>query len=259
MKVVVPVISGKGGVGKSTVAVNLACAIAAEGAKVALIDCDVYGPSVPTLMGGGRLEVDNEGRPIPASKYGVKYISIGFFLQDPDAAIMWRGPMLHKTVTQLFTDVNWGEVDYCIVDMPPGTGDVQLSLSQVVPVTAAVVVTTPQEVALADVRKAVSMLNKVNTPILGIVENMSGFISPDGTNVDIFGSGGGEKLAQSLNVPLLAKIPITLTIRESGDAGRPVAVENVSSASKIFKELAIKCIDLIDQRLALSSTVQIIT
>ncbi len=172
MKHIIAVASGKGGVGKSTVAVNLAVALAnAKGSpkKVALIDCDFYGPSVPTLMGGGELKVDADEKFIPALRYGVKYISIAFFLRNPDDAVIWRGPMFGKAITQLFQDVNWGEVDIAIVDMPPGTGDAQLSLSQLVTLSGAVLVTTPQEVALADVRRAVNMFGKVNVRILGVI------------------------------------------------------------------------------------------
>ena len=220
---IVPVISGKGGVGKSTVAVNLAIALARTGAKVGLIDSDFYGPSIPTLMGGGQVIPDHEEKLIPPAKYGIKYISLGFFLQHPDDAVIWRGPMFNKALQQMFQDVNWGVVDYMIIDMPPGTGDAQLSLSQMVKLAGAVVVTTPQEVALADVRKSINMLKKVNVDVLGIVENMSGLPMPDGSVMPIFGSGGGERTAKEFGVPLLSQLPINPAIREGGDAGTPVA------------------------------------
>ena len=244
---IIPVVSGKGGVGKSTVAVNLAVALAQTGARVALIDSDFYGPSVPTLMGGGEVRPDHEGKLIPPVKYGIKYISLGFFLQNPDDAVIWRGPMFNKALQQMFGDVRWGEVDYAVIDMPPGTGDAQISLAQLVKLSGAVVVTTPQEVALADVRKAVSMLGKVNVPLLGIVENMSGFTAPDGTQYDIFGRGGGEDLARQLNVPMLLRLPIDPKIREGGDAGLPVALAPETPAGAAFKDLALKVIDIIDK------------
>ncbi|MCB9029746.1 MAG: Mrp/NBP35 family ATP-binding protein [Deltaproteobacteria bacterium] len=238
MKYVIAVVSGKGGVGKSTVAVNLAVSIANTGAKVALIDCDFYGPSIPTLMGPGEVAVDHERRLIPPVKYGVKYISIGFFLQNPDDPVIWRGPMFQTAMRQMFEDVSWGEVDFCIVDMPPGTGDAQLSLAQNFPLSGAVVVTTPQEVALADVRKAVNMLAKVNVPILGVVENMAGFVTPDGQSFDIFGTGGGEKLANMFQFPLLATFPLEMSIREGGDSGEPVATNDSSAMYPLFRDLA---------------------
>ena len=244
---IVPVVSGKGGVGKSTVAVNLAVALAATGAKVALIDSDFYGPRIPTLFGGGEISPDHEGRLIPALKYGVKYVSLGFFLANPDDAIVWRGPMFNKALNQLFADVNWGEVDYTVVDMPPGTGDAQISLSQMVKLAGAVVVTTPQEVALADVRKAINMLQRVNVPILGIVENMAGYTGPDGKRIDIFGQGGGERTAKAFNVPLLASIPIDMSIREGGDSGQPVAFAGVGPSAEIFRGLALQVIDILDK------------
>ncbi|MCI5065656.1 Mrp/NBP35 family ATP-binding protein [bacterium] len=236
---IVPVISGKGGVGKSTVAVNLALALAQQGKKVALIDADFYGPSIPTLLGGGEMKADHEGRLIPPERNGVKYVSLGFFLSNPDDAVIWRGPMFNKALNQLFHDVNWGVVEYCIVDMPPGTGDAQISLVQMVQIAGAVVVTTPQEVALADVRKALSMLQKVNVPVLGIVENMSGFLAPDGTRHEIFGSGGGRALAERQGVPLLGQIPLDPAIREGGDLGEPVVLEaGESAARQLFSGLA---------------------
>jgi ATP-binding protein involved in chromosome partitioning len=250
MKQIIPVISGKGGVGKSTVAVNLAVALAAQGAKVALIDSDFYGPSIPTLMGGGSISVDHEEKLIPPSKYGVKYISLGFFLKDPDDAVVWRGPMFNKALTQMFQDVAWGEVDYCIVDMPPGTGDAQISLSQLVKLAGAVVVTTPQEVALADVRKSISMLAKVNVDVLGVVENMSGFVTPDGKVHNIFGSGGGAALAQKLGIPLLASIPIDIQIREGGDSGTPVVCDTTSASGRAFSALADKVTKILDEKIA---------
>lgn len=257
MKKIVPVISGKGGVGKSTVAANLAVALAQSGAKTALIDADFYGPSVPTLFGGGSVQPDHEGRLIPPEKFGVKYISLGFFLQHPDDAVIWRGPMFNKALNQLFSDVNWGEVDYCVIDMPPGTGDAQISLTQMLKLSGAVVVTTPQEVALADVRKAVNMLKKVNVPVLGIVENMAGFTASDGKTYDIFGSGGGQALAASLGVPLLAKIPIDMDIRQGGDEGRP-AVLGESPSARIFHDLSLRLIDILDKNTGAESVLKVV-
>ncbi len=248
MKNIIPIISGKGGVGKSTVAANLAVALARTGAKVALIDADFYGPSVPTLFGGGAVQPDHEGKLIPPEKFGVKYISLGFFLPHPDEAVVWRGPMFNKALTQLFHDVSWGEVDYCIVDMPPGTGDAQISLCQLVQISGAIVVTTPQEVALADVRKSMNMLKKVNVPVLGMVENMAGFVAPDGTKHDIFGSGGGARTAEAFGVPLLLSIPIDLTIRTGGDEGNPVANHDNSQSALLFQDLALKLLSILDRR-----------
>ncbi len=248
MKQIVPIISGKGGVGKSTVAVNLAVALAQRGLQVALIDSDFYGPSVPTMLGGGSLTVDHEGKIIPPVKYGVKYISLGFFLSNPDEAVVWRGPMFTKALTQLFGDVNWGAVDICIVDMPPGTGDAQISLAQMVTLTGAVVVTTPQEVALADVRKSISMLRKVNVPLLGIVENMAGFRLPDGGVAAIFGEGGGQRTADECGVPLLASIPLDPVIREGGDTGRPAAQESELGSGRLFGDIAEKVLALLAAR-----------
>lgn len=258
MKQIVPVISGKGGVGKSTVAVNLAVALAATGAKVALIDSDFYGPSIPTLLGGGDIKVDHEEKLIPPVKFGLKYISLGFFLRDPDDAVVWRGPMFNKALHQLFNDVSWGEVDYCIVDMPPGTGDAQLSLAQMVKLAGAVVVTTPQEVALADVRKAINMLQKVNVDVLGIVENMSGFTTPEGKSYDIFGAGGGRNLAEKLGVPLLATVPIDLSIRQGGDSGVPVAADVSTPAGKTFHELALKLVSILANKVASEPVLKVV-
>jgi ATP-binding protein involved in chromosome partitioning len=254
---VVPVISGKGGVGKSTVAVNLAVALARTGAKVGLIDSDFYGPSIPTLLGGGEVIADHEERLIPPLKYGIKYISLGFFLRHPDDAVIWRGPMFNKALTQMFEDVSWGAIDYMIVDMPPGTGDAQLSLSQLVKLAGAVVVTTPQEVALADVRKSINMLKKVNVDVLGIVENMAGLPMPDGTLMPIFGAGGGERTAREFGLPMLAQIPITIQIREGGDTGQPVAAGEGPTAT-LFHDLAHKVIDLLDSKRQQPAAVNIV-
>jgi ATP-binding protein involved in chromosome partitioning len=238
MQHIIPVISGKGGVGKSTVAVNLAIALAGQNLRVALIDGDFYGPSVPTMFGGGSIQADHNGKLIPAERWGVKYVSLGFFLQDPDDAVIWRGPMFNKALRQMFEDVLWGEIDVCVIDMPPGTGDAQISLSQMVQSTGAVVVTTPQEVALADVRKAISMLSKVNIPVLGIVENMSGLMLPDGSELPVFGKGGGRALADRLGIPLLAEVPLDMAIRSGGDEGVPAATDPASPAGRIFVDLA---------------------
>lgn len=248
MKNIVPVFSGKGGVGKSTVSVNLAVALAQQGCKVALIDADFYGPSIPTMLGGGQVRPDHEERLIPPEKFGVKYISLGFFLNSPDDAVIWRGPMFTKALHQLFEDVNWGEVDYCIVDMPPGTGDAQISLSQMVQVAGGIVVTTPQEVALADVRKAINMLGKVNIEVLGIVENMAGFIAPDGEVHPIFGSGGGEQLAGQFQVPLLASFPLDPIVREAGDSGVPAVTVEDSAIAEEFRKLALSLIEILDKK-----------
>jgi ATP-binding protein involved in chromosome partitioning len=240
MKHIVAVASGKGGVGKSTVAANLAVALAngEPKKKVALIDVDFYGPSIPTLMGGGELKVDDKEQFIPALRYGVKYISIAFFLQNPDDPIVWRGPMFGKAINQLFHDVNWGDIDIAIVDMPPGTGDAQLSLSQMVSLSGAIVVSTPQEVALADVRRAINMFEKVNVNVLGVVENMAGFVTPAGERYDIFGTGGGEELASKYNLPLLAQLPIDMAIREGGDVGEPIAIAPDTTGGAVFHQLA---------------------
>lgn len=245
MKHIVPVVSGKGGVGKSTVAVNLAISLAKSGAKVALVDADFYGPSIPTLLGGGEIVPDQDEKLVPASKFGIKYVSIGFFLPNPDDPVVWRGPMFTKALQQLFSDVRWGDIDYCIIDMPPGTGDAMLSLSQMLKLTGAVVVTTPQEVAMADVRKMINMLEKVKVPVLGLVENMAGFKSPTGEVIDLFGKGGGEILSKNFSYPLLASIPIEIEIREGGDAGAPAGFDKENIA-KIFDKLSLDLISILD-------------
>ncbi len=227
---IIAVSSGKGGVGKSTVAVNLAVSLALDGARVGVMDIDVYGPNVPIMLGASeaRPEVD-VNKLIPIEAHGVKLMSMAL-LQPGDKPMIVRGPILHGLVKQFLSDVKWGELDYLIVDMPPGTGDVQLSLAQLVPVQGAVLVTTPQDVAIADVRRALRMFETVAIPILGIVENMSYFIAPDtGTRYNIFGEGGGEKLAAMYHVPLLGSIPLGMEVREGGDSGVPVVVSHPES------------------------------
>src|SRR5215510_1346291 len=230
IKHIVAVSSGKGGVGKSTVAVNLAVSLARMGALTGILDTDVYGPNVPIMMGGKDMPMVRGNNIVPPVYHGVKTMSIGL-LNPGDKAVVWRGPMLHSAVSQFLRQVDWGELDYLIVDMPPGTGDVQLSLAQLVPVAGAVLVTTPQEVALSDVRKAYNMFDQLRVPILGVVENMSYFECPnDGQKFFIFGNGGGEALAERYGVPFLGAIPIAISIREGGDLGVPVVISQPDSA-----------------------------
>jgi ATP-binding protein involved in chromosome partitioning len=237
---IIAVSSGKGGVGKSTVAVNIAVSLAMNGARVGLMDADVYGPNVPIMMGASqaRPEVD-VNKLIPIEAYGVRLVSMAL-LQPGDKPMIVRGPILHGLVKQFLSDVRWGELDYLIVDMPPGTGDVQLSLAQLVPVQGAILVTTPQDVAIADVRRALRMFETVAVPILGIVENMSYFIAPDtGIRYNIFGEGGGEKLAQMYGVPFLGAIPLGIDVREGGDKGVPVVYSDPESPeSQAFRHVA---------------------
>lgn len=220
VKSVIAVGSGKGGVGKSTVAASLALGLKKAGAKVGLMDADVYGPSIPHLLGvDEKPTATAEKRLQPIEADGLKLMSMGF-LVPPEEAIIWRGPMLHGAITQFLRDTDWGDLDYLIIDMPPGTGDIALTLSQLLPLTGAVVVCTPQDVALLDAVKAVGMFRKVNIPMLGIVENMSYFLCPDnGKRYDIFGSGGARRKAEALEVPFLGEVPIHIAIRERGDAG----------------------------------------
>lgn len=229
IKNVIAVGAGKGGVGKTTVAVNLAVALAKCGSRVGMIDGDVYGPNVPIMLGlSTQLTTDGQ-KIIPAEQYGVHVVSIGFLTQD-DAPVIWRGPMLHGVIQQFFREVRWPQLDYLIVDMPPGTGDVALSLSQTVPVTGAVLVTTPQNVSLADTRRAVRMYQKLNIPTLGLIENMSYFVCPNCQHEsDIFGKGGGEGLATAMNVPFIGRIPIYEPIRRGSDAGMPLVLSEPDS------------------------------
>jgi ATP-binding protein involved in chromosome partitioning len=243
VKNTIAVASGKGGVGKSTVAVNLAVALAKDGANVGLIDADIYGPSIPLMLGiteKPAIYQSGQGMKIvPPEAYGIKTISIGMLIDD-DAPVIWRGPMASGAVKQFMTDVDWGELDYLIFDMPPGTGDIQLTLVQTIPLTGAAIVTTPQEVSLIDARKALKMFERVNVPVLGIVENMSYFIAPDtGKVYDIFGSGGGEKTAGELNVPFLGGIPIDPRVRIGGDKGVPIVFDIPDSDhSKIIMDIS---------------------
>ena len=240
---VIAVASGKGGVGKSTIAANLALALADSGARVGLCDCDIYGPSIAVMFGGAneRPTADDENRIMPIERHGVALISMGFLLDDGSPAVL-RGPMVTRYTQQLLRQVAWGELDYLILDLPPGTGDIQLTIVQTVTITAPVIVTTPQEVALIDARKAVTMFGKTNVPIIGIVENMSFFLCPgDGKRYDIFGSGGGAREAAKMNVPLLGEVPIEPLVREAGDTGRPaVAAHPDSAAAGVFKQIADK-------------------
>jgi len=236
---VVAVASGKGGVGKSTCSVNLACALARAGLRVGLLDCDIYGPSIPLMMGiHERPTLTDDERLVPPVSHGVKLMSMGFLI-DPEQAVIWRGPMIQKTIHQFLNQVAWGDLDYLLVDLPPGTGDAQLSLCQSVPLDGGVVVTTPQEASLGVVRKGVTLFEKVQVPILGIVENMSGFRLPDGSRVDIFGHGGGRLEAERKGVPFLGEIPLVVAIREGGDRGQPVVVADPSSeAARAFTAVA---------------------
>lgn len=241
IKNIIAVSSGKGGVGKSTVAVNLAVGLSLNGAKVGLMDADVYGPNVPLMLGAAHKEPQAfNGQIIPIEAHGVRMISMAL-LAPADKPMILRGPMLHGIVRQFLTDVNWGELDYLIVDMPPGTGDVQLSLAQLVPVQGAVLVTTPQTVSVADVRRALKMFETVAVPTLGIIENMSYFIPPDmpEKRYHIFGEGGGQKLADEYGVPFLGEIPLGMEVREAGDAGVPVVVANPESPqAQAFRRVA---------------------
>jgi ATP-binding protein involved in chromosome partitioning len=250
VKNIIAVGAGKGGVGKTTVAVNLAVALAQRGSRVALLDGDMYGPNVPIMLGlNTQLETDGQ-KIVPAERYGLQVVSLGFLTQD-DAPVIWRGPMLHGAIQQFFRDVRWRDIDYLLVDMPPGTGDIALSLSQSVPVAGAVVVTTPQAVSLADTRRAVAMYRKLNIPPLGLVENMSHFVCPGcGRESDIFGKGGGEQLATDMNIPFLGRIPLHEPVRTGGDQGVPVVIGDPQSApARALSEIA----ERIAQRVSIAS------
>jgi ATP-binding protein involved in chromosome partitioning len=253
VKNTIAIASGKGGVGKSTVAVNLAVALAKDGANVGLVDADIYGPSIPLMLGSDEkpkvFQAENSVKIVPLENHGIKFMSIGLLVDSKDP-IIWRGPMASGAIKQFLTDVDWGELDYLIFDMPPGTGDIQLTLVQTIPLTGAVIVTTPQEISLIDARKALKMFERVNVPILGVVENMSYFIAPDtGNKYDIFGSGGGEKICQELNATLLGGIPIDPRIRQGGDNGVPM-VYGIPDANetKILMDISIKLTEQVNIR-----------
>jgi ATP-binding protein involved in chromosome partitioning len=257
VKNIIAVASGKGGVGKSTIAVNLALGLAKTGAKVGLIDADIYGPSIPIMFGleGARpkaRDVDGKTRIEPIEKYGIKLLSIGFFT-DPNQPVPWRGPMVSTAVKQLFNDADWGELDYLVVDLPPGTGDIHITVTQTFPVTGAVIVTTPQNVALADAKKGIGMfmMNAINVPILGIVENMSYFTPAElpENKYYIFGQGGGKKLAEQLAVPFIGEIPLIKGISDSGDAGMPIVLHEDNGMNIAFMEMARK----VAQQVAISN------
>ena len=239
---IIAVASGKGGVGKSTTAVNLALALAAEGARVGLLDADIYGPSQPTMMGVSGKPESHDGKTMePLENYGVQVASIGFMI-DPDQPMVWRGPIVTQALQQLLEQTNWRDLDYLIVDMPPGTGDVQLTLSQKVPVTGAVIVTTPQDIALLDARKGLKMFEKVGIPILGVVENMSVHVCTNcGHTESIFGHGGGAKMCADFGVDFLGALPLTLSIREQTDAGRPsVVADPTGPVAQLYGQIARK-------------------
>ncbi|MBN2805817.1 MAG: Mrp/NBP35 family ATP-binding protein [Prolixibacteraceae bacterium] len=256
VKNIIAVASGKGGVGKSTCAVNLAVAIAQTGATVGLIDADIFGPSIPIMFGEEFTKpmgekVGNRDMILPVEKYGVKLLSIGFFV-NPEDALVWRGPMASNALKQLIVDAQWGALDYLLIDLPPGTSDIHLTLMQTVPVTGAVIVTTPQDVALADVIKGVNMFKgkSVDVPVLGIIENMAWFTPeelPD-NKYYIFGRDGGKKMAEKLNIPLLGQVPIVQSIREGGDDGKPAAIDLNSVSGKAFFDIAVKTIQQIEER-----------
>lgn len=241
IKRIVAVASGKGGVGKSTCSVNLACALTHLGERVGLLDCDIYGPSIPLMMGiNQRPTLSADEKLVPPRNFGVKLMSMGFLL-DSDQPVIWRGPMIMKTIQQFIHSVEWGELDYLLVDLPPGTGDAQLSLCQTVPLDGGVIVTTPQEASLGVVRKGIAMFQKVNVPILGLVENMSYYVTPAGDRIEIFGHGGGRNEAARLDIPFLGEVPIFVEIREGGDVGQPVVVTGPDSpAGAAFIDLAIQ-------------------
>lgn len=224
--------SGKGGVGKSTVAVNVAVALAQSGARVGLLDADIYGPNIPTMLGVAALPPPNGTKLVPAQAYGLKMISMGLLVK-PGQPLIWRGPMLNSAIRQFLGEVDWGELDYLIVDLPPGTGDAALSLAQALPLSGAIIVTLPQQVSIEDASRGLQMFRTLEVPILGVIENMSFLDLPDGTRMDIFGSGGGERLAHATETPFLGKIPIAPAVREGGDSGTPIVISDPESPAAV--------------------------
>ena len=239
VKHIIAVSSGKGGVGKSTVTVNLAVALKQQGFAVGVMDADVYGPNLPMMIGVTQEPVKDGEKIMPAEGQGVKVISMGFFVPE-DTPVVWRGPMVHSAIQQFFRDVIWGELDYLLIDLPPGTGDVPLTLSQLVPLTGAITVTTPQDVALSDVRKGMTMFKKVNVPLLGVIENMSHFVCGHcGERTEIFSHGGGEQAAKKFEIPFLGRIPLDPAIREGGDQGNPIVIKDPKSPqTEAFVQIA---------------------
>ncbi|MFO8086461.1 MAG: Mrp/NBP35 family ATP-binding protein [Bacteroidales bacterium] len=266
VKNIIAVASGKGGVGKSMVAANLAVSLAQTGAKVSLVDADIYGPSVPMMFDvvnekPAATEVNGKTKILPFEKYGIKLLSIGFFV-DPNQALIWRGPMASNALKQLFTEAEWGEADYLVLDLPPGTGDIHLTLVQSLAVTGAIIVTTPQEMALADARKGVGMFlqDKINVPVLGVVENMS-YFSPDDMpdkKYYLFGKEGGKRMAEDMGIPLLGQIPIDEKIMRSGESGKPEALNWDSPIGKAFKQLAEKAKEQVDIRNATMDPTEVV-
>ena len=256
VKHIVAIASGKGGVGKSTITTNLAAGLAKRGYKVGLVDADIYGPSAPTmfdLVGQRPQGVDVNGKTLikPLESYGVKILSIGFF-SDPDQAVVWRGPMATKALNQLFKDAHWEDLDYLLIDLPPGTGDIHLTLVQNIPLSGAIVVTTPQEVALADARKGINMfkMDSIKVPVLGLVENMAWFTPAElpENKYYIFGKDGGKNLAETMYVPLLAQIPLIQSVREAGDVGRPAVLQEDTPSAKVFDDFVTKFVDKVEKK-----------
>jgi len=246
---IIAVSSGKGGVGKSTVAVNLALALAAQGKRVGIMDADIYGPNLPLMLGVDAAPAVRDEKIIPLEAYGIKVISLGFLIEKEQPAI-WRGPIVMKIITQFLRDVAWGQLDYFLVDMPPGTGDAQLSLVQATQIHGAVIVTTPQQVSVGDALRGVKMFERTGVPVLGIVENMSWFENPEtGKPIAVFGSGGGERLAKECDLPLLGQIPLDPRVQEGGDSGRPIVVADPSSkAAKALESIAVRVVERLNER-----------
>ncbi len=243
VKLTIAISSGKGGVGKSTTSVNLAMALSQLGAKVGLLDADVYGPNIPQMLGLKNTDVSARDTPlgqkfIPLEAHGIKVMSVGL-LAEPERPLAWRGPVLHKIITQFINDVEWGELDYLLIDLPPGTGDAQITIVQESPICGVVMVTTPQQVALSDVRRGIYMFRQVGVPVLGIVENMSYLLDETGNSMAIFGTGGGEEIAKELSTPLLGQIPLDPRICSGGDEGNPITLHSDSLAAKVFAQIAL--------------------